>query len=65
MNEGNRTINILGVDISTTSYADVVNAVEGWLDRATVISASEARYVCVTSVHGIVTARSDPDLHPP
>jgi N-acetylglucosaminyldiphosphoundecaprenol N-acetyl-beta-D-mannosaminyltransferase len=55
---------VLGIQISTTSYVEVVNCCERWVEEARASSlgdmTSVGRYVCVTSVHGIMTARSDP-----
>ena len=53
---------VLGVGISSTSYEEVCRLCRDWVDRAQAAraeAASEpAKYVCVTSVHGIMTARS-------
>jgi N-acetylglucosaminyldiphosphoundecaprenol N-acetyl-beta-D-mannosaminyltransferase len=47
---------VLGVGISTTSYDEVVRVTRQWVrDKQ-----SRARYVCVTSVHGVVTAIKNP-----
>lgn len=51
---------VAGVRISATSYDGVVRQCADWIstkreNRGTVA----AHYICVTSVHGIVTARSD------
>jgi len=54
---------VLGVEISTTTYADVVARCEQWIQEARNIrvtgGAAPGRCVCVTSVHGIMTARTD------
>lgn len=51
---------VLGVGISATSYAQVVEICRGWIEQARTHRDMPARYVCVTSVHGIVTAVKDP-----
>jgi N-acetylglucosaminyldiphosphoundecaprenol N-acetyl-beta-D-mannosaminyltransferase len=46
---------ILGTNISTTSYEEVVEKVSRWIaDRA-------PRYICVCPVNNVMIARSDPD----
>jgi N-acetylglucosaminyldiphosphoundecaprenol N-acetyl-beta-D-mannosaminyltransferase len=57
---------VIGVGISTTSYSEVTEVCDAWLDAA---RASErehrevpGRYVCVTSVHGIISAYRDRSL---
>ncbi len=50
-------INIIGTDISVTSYEDVAAAVAAWLSNST--RNHRARYICATSVHGVITARHD------
>jgi N-acetylglucosaminyldiphosphoundecaprenol N-acetyl-beta-D-mannosaminyltransferase len=57
-----RTLNITGTDISATSYEEVVGLVGNWLFPEVAVLAKRAKYICVTSVHGIVTARRDPEL---
>ncbi len=49
------TINVFGVDVSTTSYADAVETVGRWVDEKT------PRYVCVCPVYNIMLARSAPE----
>ena len=57
---------VLGVGISATSYKEVCALCSEWIDQArdrmSKAEASPGRYVCVTSVHGIMTARSDASL---
>ena len=55
-------LNILGTRISATSYEEVVALVEGWLASSDRASQAGARYICVTSVHGVITARHDPEF---
>jgi N-acetylglucosaminyldiphosphoundecaprenol N-acetyl-beta-D-mannosaminyltransferase len=51
-------LNVLGVGISTTSYAEVVEGCRQWVARRRSGEASDvARFICVTSVHGVITAR--------
>jgi N-acetylglucosaminyldiphosphoundecaprenol N-acetyl-beta-D-mannosaminyltransferase len=52
-------INVVGTRVSTTSYDEVVKLCCEW---AATRDAARSRYVCVTSVHGVVEARRDPDL---
>jgi N-acetylglucosaminyldiphosphoundecaprenol N-acetyl-beta-D-mannosaminyltransferase len=57
---------VLGVGISATSYEEVCALCSEWIDQArerkSGANARPGRYVCVTSVHGIMTARSDAAL---
>ena len=49
-------VDVLGVGISVTSPRDALERLAGWIkDR-------EARYVCVTGVHGVIESQSDPRL---
>jgi N-acetylglucosaminyldiphosphoundecaprenol N-acetyl-beta-D-mannosaminyltransferase len=58
---------VVGVGLSATSYAEVVQKCSSWIERrrmwstsgAPVKSAPRARYICVTSVHGVMLARAD------
>lgn len=53
----------MGVDISTTTYQEVVDFCSRWVDeRRSGQNSGGARYICVTSVHGIITARDDPEV---
>lgn len=54
--------NIIGTAVSATSYEEVVDAVGNWVSEDTSARASRAKYICVTSVHGIVTGRQDPEF---
>lgn len=47
-------IDVLGVGISTTSYEEVSAVCAGWIAER---PAERGRYVCVTSVHGVMEAR--------
>ena len=45
------------------SYAEVTSLVGHWLSgNASADTHQRAKYICVTSVHGIVTARHDPEF---
>ena len=57
-----RKLNIIGTDISATNYEEVVNVVGNWLSQAPLGVEKGAKYICLTSVHGIVTARRDAEL---
>lgn len=51
---------ILGVGVSATSYELVAAHIQEWLSaRQNGTAGARARYVCVTSVHGIMTAQAD------
>lgn len=52
---------VVSVAISKTSYAEVVDLCRQWVEdrRQPGGSPAVARYICVTSVHGIITARDD------
>jgi N-acetylglucosaminyldiphosphoundecaprenol N-acetyl-beta-D-mannosaminyltransferase len=52
---------VLGVGISATHYDEVCGLAREWIQQAreTHRVPGPGRYVCVTSVHGIMTARSD------
>jgi len=54
---------VLDVDVSTTSYAEVVLRCGAWIaDCRSRLSGPSARYICFLSVHGLVTARDDRDV---
>lgn len=61
---------VLGVGVSTTSYGEVVDLCREWIrDRregpavdGASADAVPGPYICVTSVHGIVTAVNQPDF---
>jgi len=54
---------VLGVAISTTSYQQVIACCAEWIKEAREARlqklGTRGRYICVTSVHGIMTARAD------
>lgn len=47
-------LDILGVGVSTTSYEEVSATCAAWIAER---SAERGRYICVTSVHGVMEAR--------
>lgn len=49
---------ILDTRIDATNYRDATRRITGWAE------AGEARYVCVTSVHGVIEAHENPALQP-
>jgi len=51
---------ILGVGISKTSYTEVANLCVRWLVQSSQQNSAPARYICITSVHGIITGVFDP-----
>lgn len=53
---------VLGVGISVTSYAEAASAICRWVEERRTAFAAPARYVCVTSVHGIVSAVHDEEF---
>lgn len=54
------TVNILGVNVSTFSSPDVAADVVRWATGAR--AESGPRYVCATSVHGLIEAARDPEF---
>jgi len=50
------------VGISKTSYTEVVELCNQWARERKLSPRSIARYICVTSVHGIVMAQDDPEI---
>ena len=57
-----RKKNICGTEISATSYTEVAGLCNGWIRAKRSGSDAASRIICVTSVHGIVTALEDPEL---
>ncbi|HLK67798.1 MAG TPA: WecB/TagA/CpsF family glycosyltransferase [Bryobacteraceae bacterium] len=54
---------VAGVDISTTSYEEVAQYCAQWIaERGASSAVDRARYICVTSVHGIITAQDEPEV---
>ncbi len=52
-------INIVGTPVSKTSYSEVVKLCMEWAQTK---DTQRSRYVCVTSVHGIIASRDDAEL---
>jgi N-acetylglucosaminyldiphosphoundecaprenol N-acetyl-beta-D-mannosaminyltransferase len=54
---------VVGVGISATSYTEVTECCARWISaRQTGTPGDPARYVCVTSVHGVITAQDDAEV---
>jgi N-acetylglucosaminyldiphosphoundecaprenol N-acetyl-beta-D-mannosaminyltransferase len=53
-------VDVLGVGISATSYTEVLAACERWIAQKSPDSPS--RYICVTSVHGVMEARRNAEI---
>lgn len=54
---------VLEVGISSTSYAEVVDLCDGWIQaKRTGNGGDAAKYICITSVHGVITARDDREV---
>ena len=54
---------VVGVGVSVTSYAQVTETCRAWIDaRRAGHPGARARYICVASVHGVITARDDRDV---
>lgn len=49
-------VDILGVGVSAINMEMALEAIEGWIERR------EQHYVCVTTVHGVMECRKDPEL---
>jgi N-acetylglucosaminyldiphosphoundecaprenol N-acetyl-beta-D-mannosaminyltransferase len=50
---------VVSAGISKTSYAEVVELCHRWAAERTEDASAPARYICVTSAHGLVFARDD------
>lgn len=53
---------VVAVGISKTSYGEVVALCRDWAAERRVAPISRARYICVTSVHGVIMAQDDPEV---
>ena len=53
---------IVSVGISKTSYAEVVELCRRWISERAVNAQAPARYICVTSAHGVMLAKDDPSF---
>lgn len=50
------TFNVLGIEFFSGSYKKVIETISFWIER------NEKRYICVTSVHGVVESQRNKDL---
>lgn len=53
---------VVGVGISATAYDEVLDVVAGWVERRRDGAAAPGRYICVTSVHGVISSVFDPEI---
>jgi N-acetylglucosaminyldiphosphoundecaprenol N-acetyl-beta-D-mannosaminyltransferase len=53
---------VVSVGISKTSYAEIAEICHLWANERAATPVASARYICVTSVHGIVLAADDPSF---
>ncbi len=53
---------VVDVGVSRTSYREVVELCDQWARERKTCAAAAARYICVTSVHGIMLAHDDAAL---
>lgn len=53
---------VVAVGISKTSYNEVVELCMHWAAERRSNSIARARYICVTSVHGVIMAQDDPNI---
>ena len=51
---------VVGVRINPTSYGEVLRQCRQWIAERRTRTAAPGRYICVVSVHGIMTAVADP-----
>lgn len=49
-------VKVLGIGVSAINMERALDIIEGWISRL------ERRYVCVTSVHGVMESQTDPEL---
>jgi N-acetylglucosaminyldiphosphoundecaprenol N-acetyl-beta-D-mannosaminyltransferase len=52
----------VSVGISKTSYAEVVDLCRRWISHRAANPYPLARYICVTSAHGVILAKDDPSF---
>ncbi len=55
-------IDVLGVGVSTTSYDEVTAICSKWISEKTSEMPAKGRYICATSVHGVMEARKRLDM---
>jgi N-acetylglucosaminyldiphosphoundecaprenol N-acetyl-beta-D-mannosaminyltransferase len=53
---------VVSIGISKTSYAELVGLCRQWAAERRAGETSRARYVCVTSVHGIIMSKDNEDI---
>jgi N-acetylglucosaminyldiphosphoundecaprenol N-acetyl-beta-D-mannosaminyltransferase len=53
---------VVSVSISKTSYAEIVELCRQWAAERHLGTLERARYICVTSVHGVIMAKDDPAI---
>ena len=53
---------VVSVGISRTSYEEVLDVCRQWISQRKTSNCRKARYICVTSVHGIVMSHDDPEI---
>ena len=53
---------VLNIGISKTSYEEVCGLCGQWIEERRSSKGARARYICVTSVHGIILAQDDPEF---
>ena len=53
---------VVSVEISTTSYEEVVDLCGRWAAERKSSAQAQGHYICVTSVHGIMLAKKDPEV---
>ena len=53
---------VVTIGISKTSYRQVLELCREWVSERRRSNPTQARYICVTSVHGIMMAHGDPEI---
>lgn len=53
---------VISVGISTTSYDEVADLCSRWAAERKSAPGGRAHYICVTSVHGVMLAKEDPQI---
>ena len=53
---------VVSVGISKTNYAEIVELCRAWSQERKTSPGTQAHYICVTSVHGIIMAQDDADI---
>ena len=52
-------VDVVGVGVSTTSYQEVSALCGNWISQRHTEAPAPGRYICVTSVHGVIESRKD------